>query len=67
MRSRSVTTPASRPPPTRTSDVQTVVGATHTIRITAELTSTPAWKSVPANQVVNLPLIGLFPTCGASS
>jgi hypothetical protein len=47
--------------------IQTVLGATHTIRITAALPATPTWTSVPANQTVNLPLIGIAPSCGASS
>lgn len=47
--------------------VQTVVGATHTIRITAALPATAAWTSAPANQTVNLPLLDVAPSCGASS
>lgn len=50
-----------------TTTLQTVGGATQTIRITAALPSTPAWTSTPANQTVRLPLAGLGPSCGAAS
>ena len=47
--------------------IQTVAGATQTIRITSALASTPTWTSVPANQTVRLPLLGVGAACGAAS
>jgi hypothetical protein len=47
--------------------IQTVAGATQTIRITAALPSASTWTSTPANQVVRLPLLGVGPSCGAAT
>lgn len=43
------------------------INATHTIQITAALPSASSWVSVPANQTVRIALLGLAPSCGATS
>jgi hypothetical protein len=43
------------------------LNGTQTIEITAALPSTPSWTSVPATQTIGIALLGLLPSCGASS
>jgi signal peptidase I len=43
------------------------LNGTQTIQITAALPGTPSWTSVPATQTVGIALLGLLPSCGASS
>ena len=50
-----------------TTTLQSVAGATQTIRITAALPSAATWTSAPANQVVRLGVLGSLPSCGTSS
>jgi signal peptidase I len=45
---------------------QAMLGATHTIRITASPTGAPSWTSVAATQTVVLPLLVVPPLCGSS-
>jgi signal peptidase I len=43
------------------------LNGTQTIEITAALPSAPSWTSVPATQTIGIALLGLLPSCGASS
>ena len=49
-----------------TTTLQAVAG-TQTIRITAALPSATTWTSTPANQTVRLGILGVAPSCGATS
>jgi signal peptidase I len=47
--------------------LDTLGSTARTIRITAALPSASSWTSIPSNQTVNLSVVGLVPSCGASS
>jgi phage-related minor tail protein len=51
----------------RYATTQLGINTTQTIQITAALPTAPSWVSAPANQTVRTALLGLNPSCGATS